>query len=241
MAENFKNLLVFDSSSSNIFFGGISRNATFFEVKNFEKSKLSRFLPEEFIKVVSKHDFSELPRIIIGNGPGTFTGIKSGAAFFLAFVYSLGIKTVETVSSFSFVSSLFDFTDTDLRIVLIPFNKGEYFAALIDNNNHLLLKDLFFKPPYESVSSVFAGFSGAKIDIAAPIFCGSEILPALEKTFKIENFFFENFTFNPQRFKTLPDTKCVDITTEPFIINHIIAPANLNDSGNFYVKNPLGR
>ena len=239
MAENFKNILIFDASSSNIFFGGADGKDLVFKAGNFEKSKLSRYLPEEFGKTVGNLDLTELPRVIIGNGPGAFTGIKTGTAFFLAYVYSIGVKTVETVSSFSFISALFEPCSEDVRIVLIPFNKGEYFAALLDKNNKILRGDIFIKPPYENISSFFAGFSGKNAEIAAPTECGSEIIPELGKIFSVKKVRFDGFSFERGRFDALPDTKKVDITAEPYIVNHVILPANLDSNGNFYVEGEL--
>jgi len=239
LAKNFKNILVFDASSSNIFFGGVCGGKTVFMAENFEKSKLSRYLPEEFEKTVANLDFTELPRVIIGNGPGAFTGIKTGTAFFLAYIYSLGIKTVETVSSFSFISALLEPCAEDVRIVLIPFNKGEYFAAVLDKNNKILRGDIFIKPPYDTIGAFFEGFHGKKADIVAPIECGNEIVPELEKIFSVSEVRFTVFSFNPGRFDALPDTKTVDIAEEPYIVNHVIMPANLNSNGNFYVEAEL--
>jgi hypothetical protein len=236
LAEIFKNILVFDASSSNIFFGGECGSKTVFMAENFEKSKLSRFLPEEFEKTVGNLDFTELPRVIIGNGPGAFTGIKTGTAFFLAYIYSIGIKTVETVSSFSFISALFEPCANDVRIVLIPFNKGEYFAAVLDKNNKILRGDIFIKPPYDTIGAFFEGFQSKKADIVAPIECGSEIIPELEKIFAVSEVRFTGFSFDSGRFDALFDTKKVDITAEPYIVNHVIMPANLNSNGNFYVE-----
>ncbi|MBQ4438180.1 hypothetical protein II898_04810 [bacterium] len=239
MAENFKNILVFDASSSNIFFGGADEKKVAFKAESFEKSRLSRFLPEEFEKVVSQLDLTELPRVVIGNGPGAFTGIKTGTAFFLAYIYSLGVETVETVSSFSFISALSGPCSEDVRIVLIPFNKGEYFAAVLDKNNKILRGDIFIKPPYDNISSFFAGFSGKNAEIVAPIECGSEIIPELEKIFSVKKVRFDSFSFDKSRFDSLPDTKKVDVTAEPYIVNHVILPANLDSNGNFYVEGEL--
>ena len=239
MAEKLKNLLIFDASSSNIFFGGCDGKETVFKAGSFEKSKLSRFLPVEFEKTVSLLDMTETPRVIIGNGPGAFTGIKTGTAFFLAYVYSTGVKTVETVSSFSFISALFEPCSGDVRIVLIPFNKGEYFAAVLDKNNRILRGDIFIKPPYDTVPACFEGFSGKTADIVAPVECGSEIIPELEKIFSVRDVRFDGFSFDENRFALIPDTKKVDVTAEPYIVNHVILPANLDSNGNFYVEGEL--
>ena len=126
-----------------------------------------------------------------------------------------------------------------MRIVLIPFNKGEYFAAVLDKNNKILLGDIFIKPPYDRISSFFDGFSGKKAEIVAPAECGSEILPELEKIFLVKNVHFDGFSFEKSRFDTIPDTKKVNITAEPYIVNHVIMPANLDNKGNFYVTNQL--
>ena len=238
MTEIFKNLLVFDASSANVFFGGTSGNSSVFKCGNFEKSKLGRFLPEEFEKAVSSLDLTVNTRVIIGNGPGAFTGIKTGTAFFLAYIYSLGITKVETVSSFSFISALFDFDSADSRIVLIPFNKGEYFAAIFDRNGNVMKNDIFIKPPYADISGIVGGLNSGKTDIAAPVECGGEILPELKKILNISDLHFDGFKFSPERFSSL-STKTVNIVSSPYIINHVVMPANLDSNGNFYVANQL--
>ena len=239
MAENFKNLLVFDASTANVFFGGISGNNLIFKAENFEKSKLGRFLPEIFAETVSQLEISAETRVIIGNGPGAFTGIKTGTAFFLAYIYSRGVTEVETVSSFSFVSALAGFDSADLRIVLIPFNKGEYFAAVMNRENRILKSDIFIKPPYENISGIFGGFAGKNVDIVSAVRCGDEILPELKKIFNINKLQFEGFKFDPEKFETMTDMKVVGITKEPYIINHVVMPANLDRNGSFYVAGEL--
>lgn len=239
MAENFKNILVFDASSSNIFFGGADEKKVAFKAESFEKSRLSRFLPEEFEKVVSQLDLTELPRVVIGNGPGAFTGIKTGTAFFLAYIYSLGVETVETVSSFSFISALSGPCAEDLRIVLIPFNKGEYFAAVLDKNNKILRGDIFIKPPYDNIPAFFEGLSGRKAEIAAPVECESGMIRELNRIFSVKDVRFDGFSFDRSRFDAIPDTKKVNVISEPYIVNHVILPANLDSNGNFYVEAEL--
>lgn len=239
LSEKFRNLLVFDASSSKVFFGGESGGKTVFRAENFEKSKMSRYLPEEFEKTVGNLDFAEPPRVIIGNGPGAFTGIKTGTAFFLAYIYSLGITKVETVSSFSFISALFDSAPEDLRLVLIPFNKGEYFAAVLDKENRILKGDVFLKPPYENIFKLAKSFGNRAFDAAAASECGGEFLSELEKIINIKELHFDAFKFDPEKFESLPGTKVVDIVNTPYIINHIIQPANLDKDGNFYVTDQL--
>lgn len=239
LAEIFKNLLIFDASSANVFFGGTSGKSTVFKCGNFEKSKLGRFLPEEFEKTVSSLDLTGDTRVIVGNGPGAFTGIKTGTAFFLAYIYSLGITKVETTSSFSFISALFDFGSADSRLVLIPFNKGEYFASILDRSGKVLKSDIFIKPPYTNISETADGLNLGATDAAAPVECGEEILPELKKVLNINNIRFNGFKFDPERFSSLSDTKVVDIINSPYIINHVVMPANLDSGGNFYVENQL--
>ena len=235
MAENFKNLLVFDASTANVFFGGISGDNLIFKAESYEKSKLSRFLPENLSKIAASLEIDENTRVVIGNGPGAFTGIKTGTAFFLAYIYSRGVTTVETVSSFSFVSALADSGQADFRIVLIPFNKGEYFAALLDRESRILAGDIFIKPPYENIPGLFGGFAGKTVDIVSAVKCGEEILPELGSLFNINTLNFERFEFKPERFKFENMTKVIDITKEPYIVNHVVLPANLDKNGSFYV------
>lgn len=239
LAKNTENILIFDASSNNVFFGGTSGSKTFFRAKNFERSKLSRFLPNEFIELKHSLDLTELPKAVIGHGPGAFTGIKTGTAFFLAFAYSLGITSVETISSFRFISLLSGPGTSELRLAVIPFNKGEYFLALLDKESNMLVGDIFTKPPYDNISAVFKNFAGREADLVMPVECGSEIIPELGKIFRISSVRSAFGTPDFERFRSVSGAKTVDITKEPFIIDHVILPANLNNNGNFYVSDQL--
>jgi len=239
LTENLRNLLVFDASTANIFFGGISGGRFVFKAESYEKSKLSRFLPGNLAEAAASLEIDGKTRVVIGNGPGAFTGIKTGTAFFLAYIYSRGITKVETVSSFSFVSALAAFGKNDLRLVLIPFNKGEYFAAVLDRESRILKGDIFIKPPYGNISELFGGFAGETVDLVSAVKCGDEILPELKKVFNINELHFEGFEFKPENFNFENMTEVVDITKEPYIVNHVVLPANLDKNGNFYVSDCL--
>ena len=228
------NFIFFDSSTSRVVFGGCVDGVPFFDMPSLEKSKLSRELPALFSKYSEKLDFSAVSRIFIGIGPGSFTGIKTGVAFFLGFIYSLGFRNVELMSSFALAAALAPESGRS-KLVLIPFNKGEFFAALFDSELRPRIVDLFLKPPYDEINNKFKDFAGTEVDLVSPVECGNEILPDLQKIFRIESCVFDGFALRPGFFSGLPPQKVLDITTEPFLVNHVVAPANLDNSANLYL------
>jgi tRNA A37 threonylcarbamoyladenosine modification protein TsaB len=228
------NFVFFDSSTSRIIFGGCVDGVSFFDMPSLEKSKLSRELPALFQKYAERLDFSAVSRIFAGIGPGSFTGIKTGAAFFLGFIYSLGFRNVEVMSSFALAAALAP-ESVRPKLVIIPFNKGEFFAALYDPELKPMVLDIFLKPPYDEIENKFKNFSGLEVDLVSPVVCGEEILPDLKKIFRISSCVFDGFALRPGFFSGLPPQKVLDITTEPFLVNHVVAPANLDNSANFYL------
>jgi len=231
-----KNLLVFDGSTKNILFGGTVKSGNIFHCINFERSKLSRQLPDFFLNIKPDITFDAEPEIIIGQGPGPFTGLKTANSFFLGFLYSLGLKNVRLVSSFRIISALTP-TEGDLnKLVVIPFNRGEYFLGLLDKENNLLVKDVFIKEHAENIKDIFKDSLNSKIELILGSECGATLIETLKSHFDINLTHQEKYHFDHQRSLSLLKGELLDITKEPFILNHVINPADIDKNCNIYVS-----
>ncbi|HRQ70614.1 MAG TPA: hypothetical protein PLW78_09985 [bacterium] len=232
-----KNLLVFDGSTKNILFGGTLENSSIFYCINFERSKMSCRLPDFFLNLKPDICFETLPEVIIGNGPGPFTGLKTANSFFLGFIYSLGLKKVRLVSSFKIISALSPAEGNLNRLVVIPFNKGEYFLGLLDKENNLLVKDVFIKESSENIKDIFKDYLNSKIELILGSECGATLIEALRSHFDINSTHQEEYHFDHQRQLSLLGEELLDITKDPFILNHVINPADIDKNCNIYVSN----
>jgi tRNA A37 threonylcarbamoyladenosine modification protein TsaB len=232
-----KNLLIFDSSTKNILFGGTVKGGNLFHCINLERSKMSRQLPDFFLNIKTDITFDGEPEIIIGQGPGPFTGLKTANSFFLGFLYSLGLKNVRLVSSFRIISALTP-TEGDLnKLVVIPFNRGEYFLGLLDKENNLLVKDVFIKEHTENIKDIFKDYLNSKIELILGSECGATLVETLRSHFDINSTYQEKYHFDHQRSLSLLKGEPLDITKEPFILNHVINPADIDKNCNIYVSN----
>lgn len=232
-----KNILVFDASTTNIFICGAVDGKSFLSIRNYEKSKMSVDMPADFKELGNKFANSDLPRVIIGSGPGSFTGLKTGLSFFLALIYSKGIKKVEKISSSRLMLNLFKGNPETLKAVIIPFNNGEFFLSVYDKNKIPLFEDVFLKVPFDNLAQKIQSVAGSDIEIIVPIKCPDDLISVLSRHFNITGIFSDKFMFEPESFDKMQDLQIVDISTEPMILNYVTYPANIEGTDNLYVKN----
>jgi len=133
MSDVISNILAIDSATS-ILRVGLSVNSD----KLFEAANSDRFRHAEFIftlieDVLKKGatDKSKIDSIIIGTGPGSFTGLRVGMASAKALAVSLNIPLVG-ISLFSAVAPRL-FREYGPAAVLIPSRKNEYYIGRIES------------------------------------------------------------------------------------------------------------
>ncbi len=232
-----KNILVFDSSSSNLFISGEVNGAKIEFCRNYEKSKMSVEMPGDMMWLRDVLAGSENIRVVAGAGPGSFTGIKSGLSFFLALVYSLGIKKVETVSS-SRLFAVFSKAPSGVsKIVAIPFNKGEYFISVYDREQNPLMEDVFMRFPFEGFADKANVLNNLEAVIVSPVDVCEELVSELGRFFKIKGIYAGSLVFEQEKMPAPGQLKTVDIPSEPMILNYVTHPANIDGNCDIYVKN----
>ncbi|HNW82351.1 MAG TPA: hypothetical protein PKG52_05595 [bacterium] len=232
-----ENTLVFDSSSLNVFTFGVINDRKFMTICNYEKSKMSVKMPADFVWLRDLLNGAGAVRTVIGTGPGSFTGIKSGLSFFMALIYSFGIKNVETVSSSRIFASLHKGDPELFKIVAIPFNRGEYFVSVYDQELNPVFEDMFTKSPFEDLAQKIQHIAGSDAEIISPVSGSPELLNDLCRFFKIKGMFSDRFVFEDETFGKLRDFRTVDISNEPMILNYVTHPANIDGTHELYVKN----
>ena len=93
---------------------------------------------EEIFKESNK-DVKDLKKIIVVNGPGSFTGIRIGLSIAKTMAYALKID-INTISSLT--AYLVSHNEGTRRKAVIKDNKGYYISAL-DENNNVLVKEYY--------------------------------------------------------------------------------------------------
>lgn len=232
-----KNILVFDSSSSNLFISGEVNGSKIEFCRNYEKSKMSVEMPGDMMWLRDVLAGSENIRVVAGAGPGSFTGIKSGLSFFLALVYSLGIKKVETVSSSRLFAAFSKAPDGVSKVVAIPFNKGEYFISVYDCQLKPLIEDVFMRFPFEGLAEKAGIPSRQEAVLISPVNVCEELVSELGRFFEIKGIYAEVLVFEQSRMPGPGLLRTVNIPSEPMILNYVTHPANIDGNCDIYVKN----
>ncbi|MDE5587046.1 MAG: tRNA (adenosine(37)-N6)-threonylcarbamoyltransferase complex dimerization subunit type 1 TsaB, partial [Bacilli bacterium] len=86
-------------------------------------------------------DSKEIDKIIVVNGPGSFTGIRIGVTFSKIYAYSLK-KNISTISSLQ-AMALSSKKDTDYKIPVIDARRDYVYAAIYDKENIPILKEQY--------------------------------------------------------------------------------------------------
>jgi len=224
------NFLIFDVSSSTLFYCGKVQDDNFLVRRNFPKGEMNRKLPE-IIKDIRKKIEGRDITVVVGTGPGSFTGLKTGLAMFLGMLYSVGIKKIRTVSSLRLFFLLSEKT-SDYTISVSPFNKDEFFFTLIDRDGKTVVPDRHSSPPYAELAEAAYVLKGSSVNAVSSGKIQENIRTVLTVAFGDLSFHLPSLCDEI----TTGDFEELDITVEPLLLNYVAYPANIKDSMNIYVN-----
>ncbi len=110
--------------------------------KLYIKTKLSEYSHSVFTMPMIKEIFDEnklkvtdLDKIIVVNGPGSFTGIRIGLTIAKTLAYTLNTN-INTISSL--IAYLISNNNDNERMAVIEDNKGYYICGMDKNNNIII-------------------------------------------------------------------------------------------------------
>lgn len=89
----------------------------------------------------AKIDSKDIDKIIVANGPGSFTGIRIGVTIAKTYAYSLKKKIV-TISSLQ-AMALSSKKETDYKVPIIDARRDYIYAAIYDKDNLPVLKEQY--------------------------------------------------------------------------------------------------
>lgn len=134
--------LFIDTSSSFLYSGLVRNNELVKEIKqSFAKELSERALFEiETMFKVANIKPNEIDRIIVVNGPGSFTGVRIGVTIAKTLAWSMK-KEIIPVSSLE-VMAISSSTNS-LKVPLIDARRGCVFAGVYDDNNNVVLEECY--------------------------------------------------------------------------------------------------
>jgi tRNA threonylcarbamoyl adenosine modification protein YeaZ len=95
-------------------------------------------------------DVHDLKKIIVVNGPGSFTGIRIGLSIAKTMAYALNIK-INTISSLT--AYLISNSNNKKRKAVIEDNKG-YYISVMDENNKIIVQEYYSSEDNENYDEV---------------------------------------------------------------------------------------
>ncbi|MBQ2639567.1 MAG: tRNA (adenosine(37)-N6)-threonylcarbamoyltransferase complex dimerization subunit type 1 TsaB [Bacilli bacterium] len=112
-------ILYIDTSSSFLYTGIVEESNLLCEVKKEYNHELSKYALPEIVEMFESNniDPKSIDKIIVVNGPGSFTGIRIGITIAKTYAWSLNIPIT---------------TITSLEAMMLSSNSNKYYVPLID-------------------------------------------------------------------------------------------------------------
>lgn len=137
-------ILYIDTSSSYLYAGIVTNRKLISEVKKEFGHSLSEEALPSIVSLFEKENLSakDIDKIIVVNGPGSFTGIRIGITIAKVFAWGLNIP-ITSVSALEAMS--LSSTSDKLHVPIINARRNYVFGAIYSKDNNVILKPIHIK------------------------------------------------------------------------------------------------
>lgn len=160
--------LYIDTSSSFLYSGIVSEGKLVASITEQMDNDLSRITLKRISEMFEEANLkpNDIDKIIVVNGPGSFTGIRVGITIAKTYAWGLN-KDITTISSLEAMATSVD--NNKVKIPLLDARRNYVYSAIYDNDNvilkdcHIKLDDLFEE--INKLSKDFCIITNDEIDI----------------------------------------------------------------------------
>ena len=153
-------ILYIDTSSSYLYTGIVENGKIVVEIKKEYNHELSKTALPEIVSMFEDNAIEpkEINKIIVVNGPGSFTGIRIGITIAKVYAWSLKVP-ITTITSLEAMamSSINDM----IRVAIIDARREYCYASIIDQKDNSILKPVYIK--YEELKEKLKDIGEYKI------------------------------------------------------------------------------
>ena len=144
-------ILYIDTSSSYLYTAIVEDNKLLGEVKEEFGQSLSEVALPKIVSVFTENNIKpeQIDKIIVVNGPGSFTGIRIGITIAKVYAWSLNIP-ITTITSLE--AMMLSNEKDAYKVPVIDARRQYVFGAIYDSNNRQILK------PQQSYKIMECGF-----------------------------------------------------------------------------------
>ena len=137
-------ILYIDTSSSYLYSAIVEDNTILGEIKEEYGQSLSEVALPRIVSIFNDNNVKpeDIDKIIVVNGPGSFTGIRIGITIAKVYAWSLNIP-ITTISSLDAMS--LSSKKEKYHVPAIDARRGYVFAAIYDKDNNQILKPQHIK------------------------------------------------------------------------------------------------
>ncbi|MBQ3512031.1 MAG: tRNA (adenosine(37)-N6)-threonylcarbamoyltransferase complex dimerization subunit type 1 TsaB [Bacilli bacterium] len=137
-------ILYIDTSSSYLYAGIAEDNNLLAEVKKEFGTSLSEEALPEIVSLFTKTNLTakDIDKIIVVNGPGSFTGIRIGITIAKVYAWSLNIP-ITTITSLE--AMMLSSNTNKIKVPMIDARRRYVFSAIYNENNQVILKPQHIK------------------------------------------------------------------------------------------------
>ena len=137
-------ILYIDTSSSYLYAGISEDDKLLCEVKKEFGTSLSEEALPEIVSLFTQNNLTakDIDKIIVVNGPGSFTGIRIGITIAKVYAWSLNIP-ITTITSLE--AMMLSSKKNKVKVPMIDARRRYVFSAIYDENNQIILKPQHIK------------------------------------------------------------------------------------------------